>query len=369
MNRYSFGNLLLVLCLAYPHLFAQTGGQSQQSAILPGVRVVTVANAEKWPGKDVGEWIKSAWESCDNACTVFIAAGKYSQASTIKFPCSTNNGQASLWIDKGATLVYSGNSDQVSCIPSGKPPNNSGFSVFGGGTLISTSAAANVIHTSLVNGGKVSDLTIKGATVGNCILNEGSNSIDYGYLNISGCKVGIHNIGMSYSGLPYGANAIHVHGGVIHDNAYGYFDDDTRTSLAGPNYGNSVADAVIENNTTANMVINGARSLTVVAVHFETPVASRIASPVVIGGGNYTPTAVTFAGAHFSSQGATHTVAVNKVNGLTIVGGDETVDLRGHASWNLSSKAINIQVVGFQPANNLICDGDADTLCSAKSPK
>jgi hypothetical protein len=169
---------------------------------------------------------------------------------------------------------------------------------------------------------------------------------------------------MSYSRLPYGANAIDVHGGVIHDNVYGYFDDDARTALTGPNYGNTLTESVIENNTAANLVINGARSFSIMGVHFETPVGSGI-TPVLIGAGNYTPVAVSFVGTHFSSQGAAHTATVQKVNGLTIIGGDETVNLGERASWNLSPNVLNIQVVGFQTANNLVCDGNS-TACGSK---
>jgi hypothetical protein len=228
--KASFRIVLLCGCLvAHWHVGMLA---AQQSAAAPRQSPLF---ANSIPGTDIGDRVNHALTSCGLQCTVYIPAGNYSFATTIRLPLNPF-GQYKLSGDPGAILTYSGSGDAIST-PIGAQPGASQL-LIEGFQLKGNSKATAGIHLLPTNRITVRNMAIMEFSGGDGILVEGTNSSNIEDNLITGNKDGIRLIptlcsgtqpiecAASVNGVPYAANAIHVtHNQITNNSHWGIFED------------------------------------------------------------------------------------------------------------------------------------------------
>jgi len=237
---------------------------------------------------DIFAKVMAAFHACGNGCTVYIPPGVYPHVTTtLVFPVLSFGG-ASLWIDSGATIYYTGSGDAIALLGAGQSYVNA--KIFGGGKIVGSSAGAHGIHLAGFNKAQFTDLRIYGFTNGDGWFNEGANTIDCFGCEFGLNAIGIHQVGSVISGTPYSPNAVHFWGGQVAFNTlWGAYEEGTQASLAGPGIGNVYEGVVFQLNgsnaipgASGNMFLQRCDSC-VVSSYFEYSASQTISNQVILG--------------------------------------------------------------------------------------
>jgi parallel beta-helix repeat protein len=187
-------------------------------------------------GSDIGDRINHALKTCALQCTIYIPPGNYSFSTGIRLELNTF-GTYKLSGDPGAVLTYSGSGDAITT-PIGNQPGSSQL-LIEGFQLKGNPHATSGIHLLPTNRISVRNMVISGFSGGDGILVEGTNSSNIYDNLISDNKNGIRLIptvcssghpihcGVSETGAPYAANAIHVTYNQITSNSQWAIFEDT----------------------------------------------------------------------------------------------------------------------------------------------
>jgi nitrous oxidase accessory protein NosD len=188
--------------------------QAQHGVSLPQAPLT----ATSVPGRDIGDRVNHALQSCALQCTVYIPAGNYSFSVGINLQLNTY-GRYKLSGDPGAILTYTGSGDAITTSIGDQP----GYSqlLIEGFQLKGNPRAVSGIHMLPTNRISIRNMVVTGFSGGDGILVEGTNSSNIYDNMITGNKNGIRLIpsfcggrpvqcGTSVNGPPYSANAIHV---------------------------------------------------------------------------------------------------------------------------------------------------------------
>jgi hypothetical protein len=346
------------------------------SAVNHGPYHVTLGNpqstvyADQYSGADIGAKINAAFTACSNACTVYVPAGAYSYSTTIAFPASTDDGKASLECNSGAVMTYTGSGDAFTAIPTSTAPNAANVKVTGC-TFVGTSSAANGIHTKVFNKGTFTNVTVRGFTAATaaCVLNEGTNTVDYVSPNLKSCGYAIRNVGVVYLAANYAANAINVIGGHLTGCVTRcIFEDATLSGTVGLNDGNHYIGTTIDGNNTQNVFIQGCNACTFQGGYQEEPAGSSVARPFVVGDGTYTAYSLNVNGVVFASIGATGTIQLVRSQNAVIEGNSELASTTGKMV-NLSANALRTRVgINLAYSNGDLVDGVIDASTTYWDP-
>lgn len=187
-------------------------------------------------GIDIGDRVNHALKSCALQCTVYIPAGNYSFATTIRLELNPF-GKYKLSGDPGAVITYTGSGDAINTHAN----NMQGSSqlLIEGFQLKGNPHAMAGIHTMPTNRISIRNMVITGFTAGDGILVEGTNDSNIYDNLIASNKNGIRLIptlcggqplqcGPSVDGPPFAANAMHVTYNQITGNSqWAIFEDTT----------------------------------------------------------------------------------------------------------------------------------------------
>jgi parallel beta-helix repeat protein len=187
-------------------------------------------------GIDIGDRVNHALKSCALQCTVYIPAGNYSFATTIRLELNPF-GKYKLSGDPGAVITYTGSGDAINTHAN----NLQGSSqlLIEGFQLKGNPHAVAGIHTMPTNRISIRNMVITGFTAGDGILVEGTNDSNIYDNLIASNKNGIRLIptlcggqplqcGPSVDGPPFAANAMHVTYNQITGNSqWAIFEDTT----------------------------------------------------------------------------------------------------------------------------------------------
>src|SRR5580704_835522 len=123
-------------------------------------------------GIDIGDRVNHALKSCALQCTVYIPAGNYSFATTIRLELNPF-GKYKLSGDPGAVITYTGSGDAINTHAN----NLQGSSqlLIEGFQLKGNPHAVAGIHTMPTNRISIRNMVITGFTAGDGILVEGTN--------------------------------------------------------------------------------------------------------------------------------------------------------------------------------------------------
>jgi hypothetical protein len=193
-----------------------------------------------------------------------------------------DDGKASLECNSGAVMTYTGSGDAFTAIPTSTAPNAANVKVTGC-TFVGTASAANGIHTKVFNKGTFTNVTVRGFTgaTAACVLNEGTNTVDYVSPNLKSCGYAIRNVGVVYLAANYAANAINVIGGHLTGCVTRcIFEDATLSGTVGLNDGNHYIGTTIDGNNTQNVFIQGCNACTFQGGYQEEPAGSSVAQSV-----------------------------------------------------------------------------------------
>ncbi len=217
---------LLLLASVYPSS-SQTHAPSSPQAPVAATSVA---------GIDIGDRVNHALKSCALQCTVYIPAGNYSFATTIRLELNPF-GKYKLSGDPGAVITYTGSGDAINTHAN----NMQGSSqlLIEGFQLKGNPHANAGIHTMPTNRISIRNMVITGFTAGDGILVEGTNDSNIYDNLIASNKNGIRLIptlcggeplqcGPSVDGPPFAANAMHVTYNQITGNSqWAIFEDTT----------------------------------------------------------------------------------------------------------------------------------------------
>lgn len=227
--------------------FALQGWGQVQMDRVNATGVNGVINATRFQGSDIGTQVNAAFAStiCNNSCTVQIPANTYNNdLTTINFPMFSN-GKAALWIDKGATINYTGTGYAIDFAGTGQ--SNVGARVYGGGAIIGTSSGIAGIHLRAFNKAQFYDLSISGFSNTDGWLNEGANTIDCFSCEFDHNKNGVHQKGVTVNSINYSANAVHFYGLQVWANTgWCIYEDGTTAGTTGPNQKNKYDGVVYQ---------------------------------------------------------------------------------------------------------------------------
>jgi parallel beta-helix repeat protein len=217
---------LLLLASVYPSSSQTRAPSSPQAPVA----------ATSAAGIDIGDRINHALKSCALQCTVYIPAGNYSFATTIRLELNPF-GKYKLSGDPGAVITYTGSGDAINTHAN----NLQGSSqlLIEGFQLKGNPHAVAGIHTMPTNRISIRNMVITGFTAGDGILVEGTNDSNIYDNLIASNKNGIRLIptlcggqplqcGPSVDGPPFAANAMHVTYNQITGNSqWAIFEDTT----------------------------------------------------------------------------------------------------------------------------------------------
>jgi parallel beta-helix repeat protein len=217
---------LLLLASVYPSSSQTRAPSSPQAPVA----------ATSAAGIDIGDRINHALKSCALQCTVYIPAGNYSFATTIRLELNPF-GKYKLSGDPGAVITYTGSGDAINTHAN----NLQGSSqlLIEGFQLKGNPHALAGIHTMPTNRISIRNMVITGFTAGDGILVEGTNDSNIYDNLIASNKNGIRLIptlcggqplqcGPSVDGPPFAANAMHVTYNQITGNSqWAIFEDTT----------------------------------------------------------------------------------------------------------------------------------------------
>lgn len=205
-------------------LFTTLNGGITNGVLNPGLCGASPAPA--WcAGSDMGAWINAAFVACSNGCTVQVPPGTYNYSTTISEPPT---GSASLVCEGGVFLGYTGSGDAFDYFG----PGGSLGPTLAGCAIQGTSSAAAGIHVKNIIGALISGVSVTGFTNGDCIEDEGASTVLYVNISESGCKNGVHNVGLA--GISPAAN-IHFIGGELGGSQYGAYEEGTLSGSVGFN--------------------------------------------------------------------------------------------------------------------------------------
>jgi len=269
---------------------------------------------------DIGAQVNSEFQACNYACTVQIAAGAYTQTTTINFPCSTS-GHAML-VGAGASTVlnYTGSGDSIAALCTGQANENL---VIRDLTIELTASARSGIHLSDFNGGLINNVSVYGATDGDGVLNQGANGVTISNSTFYNNLNGIHNV----SAPSYSPNAVHVIGGQIFSNSNcGVYE---QGSANGRQIGNIYDQITFQTNGSNGVASSGHMCLeyfsTVVVRdnYFEYGCSQSVPYSMWVGDSAYQGTVLLVEGNVFLSCGATSTINLANSFAATIIGNSE----------------------------------------------
>jgi parallel beta-helix repeat protein len=217
---------LLLLASVYPSSSQTRAPSSPQAPVA----------ATSAAGIDIGDRVNHALKSCALQCTVYIPAGNYSFATTIRLELNPF-GKYKLSGDPGAVITYTGSGDAINTHAN----NLQGSSqlLIEGFQLKGNPHAVAGIHTMPTNRISIRNMVITGFTAGDGILVEGTNDSNIYDNLIASNKNGIRLIptlcggqplqcGPSVDGPPFAANAMHVTYNQITGNSqWAIFEDTT----------------------------------------------------------------------------------------------------------------------------------------------
>jgi parallel beta-helix repeat protein len=217
---------LLLLASVYPSSSQTRAPSSPQAPVA----------ATSAAGIDIGDRVNHALKSCALQCTVYIPAGNYSFATTIRLELNPF-GKYKLSGDPGAVITYTGSGDAINTHAN----NLQGSSqlLIEGFQLKGNPHALAGIHTMPTNRISIRNMVITGFTAGDGILVEGTNDSNIYDNLIASNKNGIRLIptlcggqplqcGPSVDGPPFAANAMHVTYNQITGNSqWAIFEDTT----------------------------------------------------------------------------------------------------------------------------------------------
>ncbi len=217
---------LLLLASVYPSSSQTHAPSSPQAPVA----------ATSAAGIDIGDRVNHALKSCALQCTVYIPAGNYSFATTIRLELNAF-GKYKLSGDPGAVITYTGSGDAINTHAN----NMQGSSqlLIEGFQLKGNPHAKAGIHTMPTNRISIRNMVITGFTAGDGILVEGTNDSNIYDNLIASNKNGIRLIptlcggeplqcGPSVDGPPFAANAMHVTYNQITGNSqWAIFEDTT----------------------------------------------------------------------------------------------------------------------------------------------
>ena len=217
---------LLLLASVYPSSSQTHAPSSPQAPVA----------ATSAAGIDIGDRVNHALKSCALQCTVYIPAGNYSFATTIRLELNPF-GKYKLSGDPGAVITYTGSGDAINTHAN----NLQGSSqlLIEGFQLKGNPHAIAGIHTMPTNRISIRNMVITGFTAGDGILVEGTNDSNIYDNLIASNKNGIRLIptlcggqplqcGPSVDGPPFAANAMHVTYNQITGNSqWAIFEDTT----------------------------------------------------------------------------------------------------------------------------------------------
>lgn len=274
-----------------------------------------VLNAAMFTGADIFAKANAAYTSCSNGCTVYIPAGTYAATTTLAFPV-VSNGTASLVMDPGAIITYSGSGDAISLMG-----NNNGNvnAIISGGQIIGSSSGVSGIHAKAFASLKITNTQVRGFTNGDAFFNQGVNTFDCFSCVAESNKNGVHNVGVVVGGNLFAANAIHFHGGLIQLNTnWGWFEDSSQVSFVGVNQNNTAESVTFEANgtnassTTGQVFVQQCSACAFQNDYYEPAVGAEPLSVITLGDSTNQASATIIKGNLFASFGATNTI--NDVN-------------------------------------------------------
>jgi hypothetical protein len=176
-----------------------------------------VLNAAAFAGGDIFAQTMSAFASCGNHnCTVRIPPGNYTTATTLTMPSpGTLSARLELDVDAGANIHYTGSGDAL--VTPSYVASQINTLIHFAGTLTGNPNARNGIRVPFSNHVAIYDANVTGFTNGNGIAVIGGVVVDL--FNVQST----HNrVGLLLAGDPghASANAVHMWGGSLADNAF-----------------------------------------------------------------------------------------------------------------------------------------------------
>jgi hypothetical protein len=197
-----------------------------------------VLDATEFTGSDIGAQINAAWAFCPT-CRVFVQGATYNGVTTtVNYPIA-QQGQASLEMDPGAVINYTGNDYFIRVTGTGNAMSNVRIA---GGQIKGTSSGLGGIYLYKFQGAVIDKVTVLGFTAGDGINNQGANTVDYYSPTLRSNQTGLN---MGNAGAMYQVVANHVHGGDIEGNSYYGILEGDGTIV---NSGNLFAGITFQNN-------------------------------------------------------------------------------------------------------------------------
>jgi hypothetical protein len=207
-----------------------------------------VLNAATFPGADIFSQAMAAFATCSNhSCTVRIPPGNYATSATLRMPSPGSlTTRMELDVDAGANIHYTGQGDAL--ITPSYIASQINTVIHFEGTLTGNPAAKNGIHVPFSNHVAIYDANVTGFSGGNGIAVIGGVVVDL--FNVQST----HNkVGLLLAGQPgqASANAVHMWGGSLADNAQHAFWSQHIPGPLTPNQNNSLDGVDFEGSPNA----------------------------------------------------------------------------------------------------------------------